>query len=91
MVRDGSAWKGGLNVDDEIISLNGYRITDDLNKSITGRKQGEKINLIVNRDGRLLSIDLILEKNPNARFILEKMPQLTSEQQAVYNKWFRIN
>lgn len=91
VVRNGSAWKGGLNVNDEIISLNGYRITDDLNKSISGRQPGEKINLIVNRDGRLLSIDLVLEKNQNVRFRLEKMPQPTSQQQAVYNKWFRLN
>ena len=91
VVRDGSAWKGGLNVNDEIVALNGYRITDDLNKSVTGRPVGEKMNLIVNRDGRLLSIDLTLEKNPNVRYRLEKLPNMSSQQQAVYNKWFRIN
>ena len=91
VVRDGSAWKGGLNVNDEIVALNGYRITDDLNKSVTGRQVGEKINLIVNRDGRLLSVDLNLEKNPNARFKIEKMPDQTAEQQKVYQKWLRLN
>jgi len=91
VVRDGSAWKGGLNVNDEIIALNGYRITDDLNKSVTGRQPGEKMNLIVNRDGRLLSIDLVLEKNQNVRYKLEKLPQMSNLQQSVYNKWFRIN
>ncbi|HSI91688.1 MAG TPA: PDZ domain-containing protein, partial [Adhaeribacter sp.] len=73
VVRDGSAWQGGLNVKDEIISLNGYRITDDLNKSVAGREAGEKINLIVNRDGRLLSLDITLNKNPNARYKVERM------------------
>ncbi len=90
IVRDGSAWKGGLNVNDEIIALNGYRITDDLNKSVTGRKVGEPMNLIVNRDGRLLSIDLILGKSPNVRYRLEKLPQMTAQQQNIYNKWFRL-
>ncbi len=90
VVRDGSAWKGGLNVNDEIIALNGFRITDDLNKSVTGRQPSEKINLIVNRDGRLLSIDLTLEKNPNVRFKIEKMPEQSAAQQKVYQKWLHL-
>ncbi|KAA9346193.1 M61 family metallopeptidase [Adhaeribacter soli] len=91
VVRDGSAWKGGLNVNDEIIALNGYRITDDLNKSIAGRQPGDQLNLIVNRDGRLLSLDLTLEKNPNARYRIEKLPEQTPAQQTIYRKWLRLS
>ena len=91
VIRNGSAWKGGLNVNDEIVALNGYRITDDLNKSLGGREPGEKINLIVNRDGRLLSIDLTLEKNENLRYRVEKLPEQTPAQQNVYKKWLRLS
>ena len=35
--------------------------------------------------------NIILEKNTSVRFKLEKLPQMSSQQQAVYNKWFRIN
>ncbi|WP_234462419.1 M61 family metallopeptidase [Adhaeribacter terrigena] len=90
VARNGSAWNGGLNVNDEIIALNGYRIADDLNKSVAGRKEGEKLNLIVNRDGRLLSIDLTLQKNPNVRYRIEKMPEQTAAQQKIYQKWLRL-
>jgi predicted metalloprotease with PDZ domain len=91
VLRDGSAWKSGLNVNDEILALNGYRISDDLNKSMGGRQAGEKMNLIVNRDGRLLSIDITLEKNQNLKYKVEKMPEQTPAQQNIYRKWLRIS
>jgi predicted metalloprotease with PDZ domain len=91
VTRDGSAWKGGLNVNDEIISLNGYRVTDDLNKSMAGRQPGETLKLIVNRDGQLLAVDLTLEKNQSVRYKIEKEPQASALQEKIYKKWLKLN
>lgn len=90
VTRGGSAWKGGLNVNDEIISLNGYRVTDDLNKSMAGRQEGEQLKLIVNRDGQLMAVDLTLGKNQSVRYKFEKVADPTPLQQKIFKKWLRI-
>ena len=90
-VRRGSAaYTGGLNVGDEIISVDSVRVTDDLLKLISGRRVGETINVLVNRAGFLREIPVTLTQNPLVSYRLEPLPNQTPAQKALYNKWLYI-
>ncbi len=90
-VRRGSAaYTGGLNVGDEIISVDSVRVTDDLLRLISGRRVGETVNIIVNRAGFLREIPVTLTPNPLVSYRLEPLSNQTPAQKALYTKWLFI-
>lgn len=90
-VRRGSAaYLGGLNVGDEIISVDSMRVGDDLLRLINGRRVGETINILVNRSGYLRELPITLTQNPLVRYRLEPLPNQTEAQKALYNRWLFI-
>ncbi|AUD02972.1 M61 family metallopeptidase [Spirosoma pollinicola] len=91
-VRRGSAaYTDGLNVGDEIISVNGVRVGDDLLRLISGRKVGDKIIVLVNRAGLLREIPVTLTQNPLVSYRIEPVENQTAAQKALYAKWLYIN
>ncbi|MBT9392437.1 PDZ domain-containing protein [Hymenobacter sp. NST-14] len=90
VVRDGSAWQGGLNVGDEILSLDGVRVTDDLNKLLGGRAVGSTVKVLVSRDGQVQELSLPLLASTTSRYRIERQSNPTPEQQAVLAKWLPV-
>jgi predicted metalloprotease with PDZ domain len=89
VMRGTSAYKGGLNANDELIALDGVRLTDDINRLISTKKVGDKVKLTVNRGGDLKELDITLNRNFNSSYRLEKLPNASDEQNALYKKWMR--
>ncbi|AQG79237.1 M61 family metallopeptidase [Spirosoma montaniterrae] len=90
-VRRGSAaYADGLNVGDEVISVDGVRVGDDLLRFIGGRRVGEKLTVLVNRAGLLREIPVTLTQNPLLSYRLEPLPNRTDAQKALYNKWLYV-
>ncbi|MFD2934537.1 M61 family metallopeptidase [Spirosoma flavum] len=90
-VRRGSAaYTDGLNVGDEIISIDGVRVGDDLLRQVSGRRVGDKLNVLVNRSGLLREIPVTLTQNPLVSYRLEPMENPTAAQKALYTKWLYI-
>ena len=91
-VRRGSAaYTGGLNVGDELISIDSVRVGDDLLRLISTHRAGETIKVLVNRSGYLRELPITLTQNPLVRYRLEPLPNQTEAQKALYNKWLYIN
>ncbi|NVO84435.1 M61 family metallopeptidase [Hymenobacter terrestris] len=90
VVRNGSAWQGGLNVGDEILSLDGVRVTDDMNKLLAGRPVGATIKVLVTREGRVQELSFPLLASPVSRYRIERQPNPTAEQQRVFDKWLSV-
>ncbi|TGE29962.1 M61 family peptidase [Hymenobacter metallicola] len=89
VLRNGSAWQGGLNVADEILAINGARLTDDPNKLLGGVPAGTQVAMLVSRDGQLKEITFPLLAGANQRYRIEKLPSPTAAQQTVFTKWLR--
>ncbi len=87
VLRDGSAWKGGLNVNDEILALNGYRLTDDVNQSLVGAKPGQSISLLVNRDGQMLNLEFPLVQTEIRSFRITPSEEPTKDQAKILASW----
>ncbi|RSK24048.1 M61 family metallopeptidase [Hymenobacter metallilatus] len=88
--RDGSAWQGGLSVGDEILSLDGARLTDDPNKLLAGRAVGSEVKLLVARDGQIREIRFPLLAATTRRYRIERVANPTAEQQTALAKWLPV-
>ena len=95
--RGSAAWKYGLNTNDELIGIDNQRIvnvsdpnTSDINRIIAGKKVGDKIPVIVSRDGILQTLELTLGANPNLKYRFESLKNVTAAQMAVRKKWLKL-
>lgn len=89
VARDGSAWQGGLNVNDEILTLNGSRINEDLNKTLASLPAGTVVKLLVTRQGQIQELSFPLLAGTAQRYRVEQVENPTEAQQKALNKWLR--
>jgi predicted metalloprotease with PDZ domain len=87
VTRNGSAWQAGLNVNDEIIAMNGYRVTDDINKSIPAYEVGDVLELVISRGGQVMIIPVKLLKAQTVKYRADKVATPTEAQKKAYEKW----
>lgn len=85
--RGSPAWKAGVNVNDELLAVDHYRLSDDLSKVISTKKPGDKINLLVSRAGFIKTISLDLEASPFVKYSLEWETQLSDQQKKNVSGW----
>ncbi|MBC7922315.1 MAG: M61 family metallopeptidase, partial [Ferruginibacter sp.] len=90
VMRGTGAYQYGLNVNDELISLDGTRLTDDINRLIAAKKVGDTVKLLVNRGGELKTLDVTIGNIPTVNYRLERVANPTAEQTALYRKWLRL-
>ncbi|MBC7745902.1 MAG: M61 family metallopeptidase [Flavobacterium sp.] len=89
IARGSSAWIGGLNVNDELISIDDCRFTDT-EKMLREKKIGDKIQVLVNRDGNLIQVEIKLIKDPSLRYQLMSVKSPTASQLVVRGKWLNF-
>ncbi|WP_299821450.1 PDZ domain-containing protein [uncultured Pontibacter sp.] len=88
--RGTSAYAGGLNVNDEIIAVDGFRVGDDVAQYVNGHQAGDKLEVLIARDGKLMLLEIPMLKDTNVRYQMERLPNPTKEQQQVYNTWLSV-
>ncbi|MCX2741814.1 M61 family metallopeptidase [Pontibacter anaerobius] len=89
--RGSSAWKGGLNVNDEIIAINGYRAGDNLESQIAGMNTGDTAEVLISRDGKLQTLNVKMLPDNSVRYQFIRVDNPTQVQQKIYNKWLSIS
>lgn len=89
VLRDGAGWKDGLNVGDEIVSIDGTPVTD-MTTILNGHKTGDKVTINVIRDGKPYSLPVTLLRNNRVNFKAEELPNPTAQQLAVRKKWLKL-
>lgn len=88
--RDTPAYKAGLNVDDEIIGIDAFRINPG--KWIDRLKQlgaGARTSVLIARRERLLRLDVELGEEPTKAWRLQADPQASAAQKANCEAWLR--
>jgi predicted metalloprotease with PDZ domain len=90
--RNSAAWVGGLNVNDEIISLNDVPAETPLEQmsELTSRKVGDVLKVTVIRDGITKNINVKLKANPNIALVTQINESASAQQKAVFKKWTGI-
>ncbi|MBA3975897.1 MAG: hypothetical protein C0504_16955 [Candidatus Solibacter sp.] len=81
--RDTPAWSAGLNVNDEIIAVNGYRLRPgQWPARLDYYKDQKQVRLLIARRDLLMTIDLPLAIETPPSWTLETAPNATAEQKA---------
>jgi len=62
VARDSGAWRAGIDAGDELLAVGGTRVEGtNLEASLRGRSAGDTVEVVVARDGRLLTKNAILD------------------------------
>jgi predicted metalloprotease with PDZ domain len=88
-VRRGTpAHQAGVNVDDEILAIDDFRIrADGLDRRLEQYAPGRAVTLLVARRDELVRIPVTLGREPSETWRLEPKPDATPEQQAHRKAW----
>lgn len=88
VVAGSPAMKAGLNVDDELIALDGRRVrSNDLSDRIAARSAGDTIRLTIMRDDRLREFQVVLSPNPVPSYRVKKVDKPSALQKAIFESW----
>ncbi|MCE2846519.1 MAG: PDZ domain-containing protein [Sphingobacteriales bacterium] len=71
--RGSPAWDAGINVNDELIAVDEFRLSDDLTKVISSYKSGEAVEIILSRAGTIRRIKMNLRSNPNVKYQINRI------------------
>jgi predicted metalloprotease with PDZ domain len=92
VLRGTPAYAAGINVDDEILAIDDYRVrADQLNTRLESYRPEDKVSVMVARRERLIRIEVVLGEEPLKKWQLEVRPDATNEQRHNLEKWLNIN
>jgi len=88
--RGSPADTGGLNVDDEILAIDDFRVrADRLDNRLEQYKTGDKVSVLVARREQLVHIPITFGAEPQKAWRLEVNPNATEAQRRLLDGWLR--
>lgn len=90
--RNSGAWVDGLNVGDEVISLDGVAAETGVERMpvLMGKKVGEVLTVKIRRDDVEKDIKVTVKANPNLKLVPAIDSNATEDQRAVLKKWMGV-
>jgi predicted metalloprotease with PDZ domain len=86
--RDGTAWNGGLNVNDEVLQLNGAAPTDETVKQILfSTSPGTALKMQLKHGALTHDLTLTLQPDPDRAYQIQPVASPTPDQQRLLAKW----
>lgn len=86
--RGGAAYKYGLNVNDEILGIDGKRLSIGLfNQHIAKKKIGDKVSLLIARTGLIKTLEITLSSQHGKSYSISPVDSPTERQRLIFNKW----
>ena len=89
VLRNGAAWKDGLNVGDQLLAMDGKTLTE-VKGLLNDKKPGDTVIFTIDRDGLKRDIPVTLLRNTQLKYKMEALPNLSAKQQTVRNKWLKL-
>lgn len=89
VLRNGAAWKDGLNVGDQLLAMDGKTLTE-VKGLLNDKKTGDKVIFSISRDGLKKDIPVTLLRNTQVKYSIEALPNINAQQQTVRNKWLKL-
>jgi predicted metalloprotease with PDZ domain len=82
--------RAGINVDDEILAVSGYRVRPEQWPSrLENYKPGEPVEVLVARHEKLITLPLVITQDKPAAWSLEVRPDATPDQKARLAAWLK--
>ena len=91
VLRGGPAHAGGLNVDDEILGIDDFRVAaEGLEARLRQYSPGDRVSVLVARRDALRRLDVTLGAGPPREWRLEVDPDASDEQEARREAWLSV-
>lgn len=92
-VRRGSpAFEAGINVDDEILAINDYRVSSsNFDRALGVFDLGETVELLIARRGRLMRLTFPLRAEERKSWTLSVIKEPSDEQKARLESWLKAS
>ncbi|MBM4169987.1 MAG: M61 family metallopeptidase [Ignavibacteria bacterium] len=88
VVAGSPAHQAGLNADDELVALNGYRVrSQDVTARLADFKPGGVVTITVFRDDRLREFRVTLSTPPVPSYTVSKSKTATPLQKSIFESW----
>ena len=88
VTKDSAAWRAGVDPGDELLGIGGQRIDGvNVDAALRGRTAGEKVDLLLARDGKLLTRVATLDPARMDRVKLLANPEASSDARAALEAW----
>ena len=92
VLADTAAYRAGVNAGDELVALDGVRITPEtLPLRLAERRPGERVPLTVFRRDELVTLELEVEMAAPARRTLRPAEHPTPSHQRLLDDWLRVD
>jgi predicted metalloprotease with PDZ domain len=90
--RNSPSDRAGLNVDDELISFDGYRVTPDIWPSrLEVYEPEQELELLVSRRGKILALKIVLGHKPKHNWQLEVDPAADAAVIENQRRWLQLH
>lgn len=88
--RGTPAYDAGVNVDDEVLAVNGYRVrAEQWPSRLENYQPGQTVELLVARRDKLMTLQMPVVADQPKSWALETKPDATDEQKAHLKDWLR--
>lgn len=88
VLRDGPAWKSGINVDDEVLAIDGFRVRNDtFSKIMQNYRPGDEIKVLVSRSGIVHEIVCQTDKSNEVEYVFQKTANPEKLPVLIFEKW----
>lgn len=92
ITRGSGAWNDGINVRDELISINDNRISsnEEIDNLLKTAKPGDEYQVLISRDGILKSLKIKLTRDTTKRYFIMPLPEVTNAQLEIRKAWLHL-
>lgn len=91
--RDSAAWRAGLNVNDELIAVNGNRLDTagkDMDFILAQAEIDEIVDILVARDGLIRTIHTPVQRSSKQQWLIQRKKDASSKEQALGKIWLSL-
>lgn len=87
-VLEGSpGFQAGLNVDDELIAIDGFRLGTRLNDRLQEYAAGDRVEILYSRRGKLRKLEVALTPKPASTWRIARIRKPSELQKESFEKW----
>ncbi|MCT8857871.1 PDZ domain-containing protein [Shewanella xiamenensis] len=92
VLRNSPAWQAGIMAGDEIIAINGLKVTaQGFDKRIKDFKVGDKVEITLFNNDKIKQVALTLGEKQSGKLVLKGDVKATKQQKAFFKAWLGID
>ncbi|MGY8746834.1 MAG: M61 family metallopeptidase [Pirellulales bacterium] len=84
---DSPASEVGINIEDEVIAVNGFRITSSVDSRLSQYEVGDELEILISRRGQLMTLNLTIGQLESSSYRLRFVSRPSKEQRRQLDLW----